>query len=83
TSQEISCFFWFSLPLALIQLRQGIGRLIRSESDEGVVILLSHPLKPSYRQRVYETFPVPPVSGLRWTGVMDLIRRRFPEKEYD
>lgn len=76
-------FSGYSLPIALIQLRQGIGRLIRSETDEGVVILLSQPLHPSYRRSVYGTFPVPPVSGLRWTGVMDHIRKQFPQKEYD
>ena len=33
-------FFGFTVPEAVIQLKQGFGRLIRTEEDEGVVVVL-------------------------------------------
>ena len=33
-------FYGFTLPLALLRLRQGFGRLIRSRSDRGVCVIL-------------------------------------------
>lgn len=50
---------WFpryALPLALLALRQGFGRLIRSESDRGVVVILD-PGRTSYAGRILATLP--------------------------
>ena len=33
-------FMDYSLPIALLKFKQGIGRLIRSKSDHGVIIVL-------------------------------------------
>ncbi|MFI3244785.1 MAG: helicase C-terminal domain-containing protein, partial [Akkermansia sp.] len=33
-------FFHYSLPEAILKFRQGVGRLIRSKSDKGMVVLL-------------------------------------------
>ena len=39
----------FQLPQAALALKQGVGRLIRSEEDFGVVVdLRSAPAQPSY-----------------------------------
>ena len=38
------CFERFYLPEAVLQFRQGFGRLIRTESDRGVVVVLDHRL---------------------------------------
>jgi ATP-dependent DNA helicase DinG len=35
-------FMHFSVPEAVVRLKQGFGRLIRSGSDRGVVLLLDH-----------------------------------------
>lgn len=37
--QDRSAFFSYSVPLATIKLRQGVGRLIRSKKDFGVVVI--------------------------------------------
>jgi ATP-dependent DNA helicase DinG len=50
---------WFrdyALPMALLTLRQGFGRLIRTEEDRGVVVLLD-PGRPSYRGHIKRTLP--------------------------
>lgn len=33
-------FYQYALPEAILRFRQGFGRLIRSESDRGVVVIL-------------------------------------------
>ena len=33
-------FFDFSIPEAQLKLRQGVGRLIRSATDRGIVVLM-------------------------------------------
>ncbi|HEX4377956.1 MAG TPA: ATP-dependent DNA helicase [Steroidobacteraceae bacterium] len=38
-SQGLSAFREYQLPEAVLALKQGVGRLIRSESDEGVVVI--------------------------------------------
>ena len=35
-------FFEMSLPQATLKLKQGLGRLIRSEEDRGVVLILDN-----------------------------------------
>ncbi len=40
----LNTFSTFSLPDAIMRFKQGIGRLIRSESDQGVVIVLDNRL---------------------------------------
>jgi ATP-dependent DNA helicase DinG len=52
------------VPDMLIKLKQGFGRLIRSESDTGVVAILDYRVngRGSYRQRVLDTLPSCPVT---------------------
>ena len=58
---------WFSeyaLPAAVLQLRQGFGRLIRGHADEGVVAILDPRLRSrAYGRRFLEALPPAPVVG--------------------
>lgn len=47
-----------TLPLAILRLRQGFGRLIRSRSDRGICVILdSRPNTKSYRGYVRQSLP--------------------------
>ncbi len=48
-----SSFNHFMLPDAVIRLKQGVGRLIRSEKDRGAVIILDARLSKSSYSRVF------------------------------
>jgi ATP-dependent DNA helicase DinG len=57
---------WFgeyALPAAVLQLRQGFGRLIRGHADEGVVAILDTRLHTrAYGRRFLEALPPAPVA---------------------
>jgi len=36
------CFTEYSLPEAILKFRQGVGRLIRTKSDSGIVVVLDN-----------------------------------------
>lgn len=49
------------MPDAIIRLRQGVGRLIRSTSDRGVVAILDGRVQTqSYGQRFMQALPAAP-----------------------
>lgn len=51
-------FYNSSLPKATLRLRQGIGRLIRTESDRGVAVILDNRLiNRRYGHTIMRTFP--------------------------
>jgi ATP-dependent DNA helicase DinG len=51
-------FFEYSIPQAIISLKQGIGRLIRSTTDKGVLAILDPRLKTKQYGRVFlESLP--------------------------
>ena len=53
-----SPFFEYSIPEAVLRLRQGFGRLIRRKSDEGVVVILDkRVLTKRYGQSFLEALP--------------------------
>ena len=53
-----NAFMNFSLPEAIIKFRQGFGRLIRSKTDKGVVILLDNRLsQKQYGKSFIESLP--------------------------
>ena len=55
-------FLQYMLPEAVLKLRQGVGRLIRSSSDRGrVTILDSRILKKSYGRVFLDSLPRCPV----------------------
>jgi Rad3-related DNA helicase len=51
-----SAFNVVSMPRALIDLKQGVGRLIRTERDSGVIILCAPSLLPNSRKNYKHTF---------------------------
>ncbi len=56
--QGQSAFFEFMLPRAVLKLKQGFGRLVRSTGDWGVVVLLDgRLLSRSYGKRFLDSLP--------------------------
>ena len=41
-AREGNAFMEFSLPVAVLKFRQGVGRLIRTKSDNGIVVVLDN-----------------------------------------
>lgn len=58
---------WFGayvLPQAVLQLKQGVGRLLRSQEDRGVMAILDSRLRTRpYGRRVLEALPPAPLTG--------------------
>jgi ATP-dependent DNA helicase DinG len=53
-----SPFFEYSLPEAILKFRQGFGRLIRTQSDRGIVVILDRRiLTKSYGRSFIESLP--------------------------
>ena len=51
-------FMEFSLPVAVLKFRQGVGRLIRTKSDEGIVVVLdSRVLTKRYGKIFIDSLP--------------------------
>ncbi len=56
-------FFEYSVPNAIISLKQGIGRLIRSSTDKGVIALLDSRLRTkSYGREFLNSLPPAPIT---------------------
>ncbi len=58
-------FEHYRLPRALLLLRQGVGRLVRGERDQGVVVV-ADPGAPSYRAQLYQALHGYRVEVLPW-----------------
>jgi ATP-dependent DNA helicase DinG len=57
-------FAEYALPSAILQLRQGFGRLIRGHADEGVVAILDPRLRTrGYGRRFLDALPPAPLAG--------------------
>jgi len=58
--------FWeYSLPEAILKFRQGVGRLIRTATDEGMVVVLDNRiLKKSYGRKFLASIPECPIEIL-------------------
>ena len=55
-------FAEYSLPEAILKLRQGVGRLIRTKQDEGIVVILDpRILTKNYGQAFLRALPECPV----------------------
>ncbi len=55
-------FAEFSLPEAILKLRQGVGRLIRTASDEGIIVLLDNRVvTKNYGRAFLQALPECPV----------------------
>jgi len=62
TDQGGNSFMEYSVPEAILKLRQGVGRLIRSEDDKGMVVLLDNRvLSKRYGKAFLNALPEAPV----------------------
>jgi ATP-dependent DNA helicase DinG len=53
-----NAFMDYSLPQAIIKLRQGVGRLIRSNADKGIIVLLDNRILTSfYGKQFWDSLP--------------------------
>lgn len=53
-----SAFHDYTLPLAIIKFRQGVGRLIRSKTDQGVIVVLdTRVYQKSYGKQFLRSLP--------------------------
>ncbi|MGN7612179.1 ATP-dependent DNA helicase [Magnetococcales bacterium HHB-1] len=63
SAQNLHPFQHLTLPRAVIALKQGVGRLIRTSSDKGVIALLdSRIVHRRYGPRIQESLPPAPVT---------------------
>ncbi|EJL92189.1 DNA helicase, Rad3 [Herbaspirillum sp. CF444] len=74
--QGLSGFMHHQLPAAIINLKQGAGRLIRDESDQGVLMICDPRLiSKAYGRRIWQSLP--PFKRTREIGaVEDFFARR-------
>ncbi|WP_246270486.1 ATP-dependent DNA helicase, partial [Paraburkholderia solisilvae] len=76
TKKGLSPFAVHQLPQAVITLKQGAGRLIRAETDRGVLMICDTRLvdKP-YGRRIWQSLP-----PFKRTREMDVVREFFAER---
>ncbi|RJS25880.1 exonuclease [Corallococcus sp. H22C18031201] len=71
-------FLHYRLPRALLLLRQGVGRLIRSASDRGIVIV-ADPGHASYRPHLMQALAGYRVEALPWAQARLLLHTELKE----
>lgn len=52
-----NAFHTYSLPHAILTLKQGLGRLIRSSTDRGVMCLLDPRVRRNYGRAIFKSLP--------------------------
>jgi len=77
-SQGVSAFSEYQLPEAVLALKQGVGRLIRSEQDRGVVVLCDPRLQARRYGRVFVASLPPMTPSLEIGPVLALLRGMAP-----
>ena len=69
----------FSLPAAILQFRQGFGRLLRSATDRGAVVVLDRRITSQrYGTAFLRALPPAPVSRIPTVAVAEELRRFLP-----
>ena len=69
-------FSEYALPQAVLRLRQGFGRLIRTKTDKGVVVILDRRiLSRSYGKTFLNSIPPVEVETPRLDQLFDKIRQ--------
>lgn len=77
--QNLDPFEYYTLPKAMITLRQGFGRLIREETDQGLFVLGDvRVLSRSYGKAVLRTLPEMPVLRSTEAALQYLARIPLP-----
>jgi ATP-dependent DNA helicase DinG len=72
-------FFEYSVPQAVIALKQGIGRLIRSSTDRGVIAILD----PRLRTKGYGRDFLNSLPRMRITSDLDVVEQIFQRTSDD
>lgn len=76
--QKMNSFEHFMLPDAAIRLKQGVGRLIRSETDRGVVLILDTRLiHKKYGQLMQNSLPLTNIDVVPSTQLAKIIKHWF------
>ncbi len=76
-----SGFYGYSLPDAVIRFKQGFGRLIRNETDTGIVVVTDDRLvTKSYGRTFIESLPSVPVYHRRTTELLDMAQTFLMDK---
>lgn len=77
-----SGFAEYMLPLAALRLKQGFGRLIRSRSDRGAVVILDpRVVERGYGRYLIETLAPAPVTTGPWHELRDTLRSFYIRTE--
>ena len=75
-----SSFWQYMVPGAALRLKQGVGRLIRSRTDRGVVVLLDDRfLRKRYGRVLRESLPPMPLVKGPWDEVRMVVNRFYQE----
>lgn len=75
-----NAFWGLMVPDAAVRLKQGIGRLIRSRTDRGVVLLLDdRVLTRRYGRAILESLPPMPLARGPWKDVRARVREFYRE----
>ena len=80
TASGLNPFTEHALPEAVMRLRQGFGRLIRSSSDKGFFIILDRRIETkSYGPRFLEAFPNVPVKKVSLEHMVNELENCYNE----
>ena len=79
--QNRSSFMNFLLPDAAVRFKQGVGRLIRSETDRGTVVVLENRMAAKAYGRVYQNrIPIKNIVKTEKAEIVNLIKNWLEEK---
>lgn len=71
-------FMHYSLPNALLKMRQGIGRLIRSKTDQGVILILDNRISTKYYGKYFQEITPTKINNTKNpTETIDLICKKL------
>jgi ATP-dependent DNA helicase DinG len=71
-------FMHYSLPNALLKMRQGVGRLIRNKTDKGVILILDNRISTkAYGQYFREIVPTKIISTKNPAETIDMVARKL------
>jgi ATP-dependent DNA helicase DinG len=75
-----SSFGEFVLPLAALKLKQGFGRLVRSQQDRGAILILDDRIvRKRYGAYLRESLPPAPLKKGPWTDLVPFLRDFYAE----
>jgi len=73
-----NAFYGYALPLAALRLKQGFGRLVRSRTDRGAVVLLDDRIvRKRYGRVLRDSLPDAPFVKGPWEEVSGRVRRFY------